>query len=289
MQEQSITTNGKSAYLQIGIVVVVLMIGLILWVTNKKSEEPKIESARQTLVIPAVEIETPEQLGNTEPVNYDFAGQLPLYGQDDWEFAREGEPLPELGASDAEYTQDLLTVSPLLQQVLFKKQQIRKTLFSINDMAQGLRPPAKRLREIAFSQPFSVTEEGGKIYMSVAAYHRYDSLAQAVNSIDKQGAVALYQKYLPLLETVFDEFSYPENYQVLDSIKAAVGKILQAPVIRGQIELIHPTVRYKFADSKLEKLSALDKQMIRMGPKNTQMIQNKLRELIEAVIAAEQR
>ncbi|MCK5355864.1 MAG: DUF3014 domain-containing protein, partial [Methyloprofundus sp.] len=111
--------------------------------------------------------------------------------------------------------------------------------------------------------------------------------ALAINSINKQAAVALYKKYFPLFKIVFAELSYPDNYQLMDSIKAATGKVLQAPVITGKIEVIHPSVRYKFADPKLEKLSALDKQMLRMGPENTRMIQNKLRELIEALIAAE--
>jgi len=126
----------------------------------------------------------------------------------------------------------------------------------------------------------------GKMYISTQAYRRYDALAQAINSIDKQGAVALYYKYLPLFQAVFAEFSYPDNYQLLDSIKAATSKIIQAPVISGEIEVIRPSVRYKFADPKLENLSALDKQMLRMGPDNTQLIQKKLRELIQQLIAS---
>jgi hypothetical protein len=47
-------------------------------------------------------------------------------------------------------------------------------------------------------------------------------------------------------------------------------------------------VHYKFADSKLEKLSALDKQMLRMGPDNTRLIQKKMRELVQVLIASEQ-
>jgi hypothetical protein len=126
------------------------------------------------------------------------------------------------------------------------------------------------------------------MYISPKSYQRYDPLAHAVNRIDSQAAVALYKKYLPLFEVVFKEFSYPKSYQVLDIFKAAVGKILQAPIITGRIEVIQPSVHYKFADSKLEKLSALDKQMLRMGPDNTRLIQKKMRELVQVLIASEQ-
>lgn len=286
MQEQNLNTSGKSTYWPIVLVIIILIAGLIWFFTaGKKDDISSGKSSAQALVIPKVETKT---LDNAQEGNVDFTEQSPLNEQKDWQFEGEGRALPELDASDAEFVQDLLTVSPQLKQWLFKKEQIRKAIFSINDMAQGLRPPVKRLREISFTEPFSVDEEEGRKYISALAYHRYDRLAQAINSIDEQGLVALYKKYLPLFQTVFAEFSYPAYYQVLDSIKAATGKIIQAPVITGKIEVIRPTVRYKFADPKLEKLSALDKQMLRMGPDNTQLIQNKLRGLIEALIAAEQ-
>lgn len=48
------------------------------------------------------------------------------------------------------------------------------------------------------------------MYISERSYHRYDALAQAVNSIDNQAAVALYRKYESLFQTVFNELSYPK-------------------------------------------------------------------------------
>jgi hypothetical protein len=36
---------------------------------------------------------------------------------------------------------------------------------------------------------------------------------------------------------------------------------------------------YKYADPKLERLNAVSKQMIRMGPRNTRIIQKKLDEI----------
>jgi hypothetical protein len=59
---------------------------------------------------------------------------------------------------------------------------------------------------------------------------------------------------------------------------------LAAPVIEGRIALVRPTVNYKFADQKLEALSPVRKQMIRMGPENTRIIQNKVRMLVEELV-----
>ncbi|RLA26091.1 MAG: DUF3014 domain-containing protein [Gammaproteobacteria bacterium] len=285
MQEQNMNTSGKSTFWIIGVVVVALLVALVFFLKAGQEESRSItQNTEQVLVIPEVEIES--TVADTQDKNLDFASQLPLYDDQGLQFESSG-PLPELAKSDAEFTQDILTLSAQLKPGLFKQQVIRKSVFSINDISQGMRPPVKRLRELSFTQPFSVHQVGDKMYMSQASYRRYDQLAQAVNAIDKQMAVALYQKYLPLLQQVFQQLSYPENYQVLDIIKSATAKILEAPVITGKIEVIRPSVRYKFANPKLEKLTAVDKQMLRMGPENTRLIQDKLRELVQALIESE--
>jgi len=284
MQDQNINTSKTSTFVIIGIIVVVLVVGLLLFLTaDKDSVSKSSQNTRQALVIPDIDAETSAAGQNK---NLDFASQLPRYDDENLQFVPAG-PLPELANSDADFTGDVLVMSAQLKSGLFKKQVIRKSLFSINDMAQGMRPPVKRLRELSFSEPFSVDKVEDKLYISSVSYQRYTPLAQAINAIDTQTAVALYQKYLPLFQQVFAEFSYPENYQVLDIIKAATAWIIEAPVITGNIEVIRPTVGYKFADPKLEKLSALDKQMLRMGPENTRLIQNKLRKLVEALIVSE--
>lgn len=281
--EQDISQPGKSNYWVIAIAIIVLASLAYIFRPVSDDASQSTQNAEQVLIIPEVETENTSE---PQDGNLDFASQLPVYDGEGLEF-ESTEPLPELAKSDTQFSLDVLAISTQLKTSLFQSELIRKIIFSINDMAQGMRPPVKRLRELSFSSPFTVSKEGDKIFMSEASYQRYDQLAQAVNSIDEQAAVALYQKYLPLFRQVFAEFSYPENYQVLDIIKSATAKILEAPVINKKIELIHPTVRYKFADPKLEKLSSLDKQMLRMGPENTRIIQDKLRKLVQALIASE--
>ncbi len=195
-------------------------------------------------------------------------------------------PLPLLAASDKAFQRDLLAVSPALKFMFVEPQTIRLVMSILNDISQGLRPPLKLLRKFNLLGEFKVKKVGKKFYMNAQSYHRYDRLAQAIKSIDTQKAVRLYQKYQPLLAQVFGEYSYPKIYTVLDIVQGAAAKILRIPVIESEIELLHPTVRYRFADPKLESLSALEKQMLRMGAENTRIIQAKLRELIQALVAA---
>lgn len=285
--EHEISKSGKSTYWLIAVAIIVLA-GLA-YIFRPGSDDPKqiTQNNQQVLIIPGEERENQDVTqADSQNNNLDFASQLPVYEGEGLELDLS-EPLPELAKSDPQFSQDILALSPQLKPVLFKRQLIRKSIFSINDISQGMRPQIRLLRELSFTKSFTVNQEGDKMYMSEESYQRYDHLAQAVDSIDSQAAAELYQKYLPLFEQVFAEFSYPENYRVLDIIKAATAKILDAPVINERIELIRPSVRYKFANPRLEKLSALDKQMLRMGPDNTQIIQDKLRELIQALIQSE--
>ncbi|HJP51042.1 MAG TPA: DUF3014 domain-containing protein, partial [Pseudomonadales bacterium] len=64
-----------------------------------------------------------------------------------------------------------------------------------------------------------------------------------------------------------------------DAIFKAIGRLLETPVITQPIRLVQPVVMFEFEDQRLESLSAAQKQMIRMGPKNTGVIQAKLSEV----------
>ncbi len=275
-------TTGKNNIWLLFVIVILLFAGVLFFLKTQPDKRDKQTSIEQVLVLPEPVAEEQQAVVDEESII-----EQQILPEDEILDSEEPIVLPELQHSDAEFKQDLLAVSEQLKWVLYKKDLIRYYIFTLNDLAQGSRPPLKLLRELPFTGQFTVIESGNKLYMSPNSYHRYDALAQAVNSIDNQAAILLYKKYLPLFERVFKMLSYPQDYQLSDIIKAAVGKVLQAPVITQRIELIHPTVRYKFANIKLEKLSALDKQMLRMGPENTRLIQAKLRTLISLLLELE--
>ena len=59
---------------------------------------------------------------------------------------------------------------------------------------------------------------------------------------------------------------------------------MAAPIIVEPIAVVRPSVFYKYANDDLENLSPVSKQMLRMGPKNTRTIQNKVRQLVQELI-----
>ena len=56
-----------------------------------------------------------------------------------------------------------------------------------------------------------------------------------------------------------------------------------ASAVSTTTKLVQPSVQYKYADERLEKLSAGQKVLIRMGRDNAQVVKAKLRELEAAL------
>lgn len=191
--------------------------------------------------------------------------------------------LPVLEHSDALFRDAVTTVAPGLADWLNTDQLIRKYMLIANDFSQDLRLE-KHLRFLKLEQPFAAIQQDDKLVIATESYRRYDRLAAAVNALDSQAALDTYKKFRPLLVQVFSEFSYPEEYSLEDVFAKAAAVILAAPVVEGDIAIVKHAVNYKFADPQLESSNPVHKQMLRMGPENTRLIQNKLRQLVEGLL-----
>ncbi|MGR9046214.1 MAG: DUF3014 domain-containing protein [Gammaproteobacteria bacterium] len=191
--------------------------------------------------------------------------------------------LPSLENSDGFVRDRLADISPGLKPWLKTDGLIRKIVVIGNDFSQGQRL-YQHMKAFKLSEPFIAEEDEQGLYITRKSYQRYNALASAIDAISVPEALDLYKKIKPLCQQVFAEFDYPADYQLDDLMKKAASELLAAPVIESRIDLVRTSVNYKFADQELEALSPVHKQMIRMGPQNTRIIQNKLRLLMEALV-----
>lgn len=191
--------------------------------------------------------------------------------------------LPDLDNSDALLREEMTGVSPALAGWLNTDQLVRKYVVITNDFSQGLRIE-KHLRFLRLEQPFAVDQHDGSLFIAAESYKRYDRLAAAIDALDVQAALAVYKKFRPLLLQVFKGFSYPDEYALEDIFTKAAAVILAAPVVDGQLAVLRHSINYKFVDQQFEASSPVHKQMLRMGPENTRIIQNKLRLLVEGLV-----
>ncbi len=223
---------------------------------------------------------------NENPLNIQHPSAQEKTAADEIPDQETAIPLPPLPESDAPCKQDLTGLSNNLNPWLNTDQLITKYLKIINDASQGQRQ-FKHMRFLKPSEPFTTKQDEQGLYIDPQSYRRYDELAAAIDAMDIQGSLKLYKKYRPLYQQVFTAFGYPEQYEIEDIFKKTAAIILEAPVIEERIYLTRPTVRYKFKNNRLEKLDPLQKQMIRMGPINTRIIQHKVRLMVEALVNQE--
>jgi len=197
-------------------------------------------------------------------------------------------PLPELNNSDEEIQQAGRKLNPALKWAdwITTEEAIRKFVVVIDNLAQG--KIAKKYLPIPKPEhKFKHRDDGIKVFLDPAGFERYTPYISLFENIDNQMASALYQRYLPLMEQAFAELGYPDrNFHV--TLIQAFDVLLNTPIMEEEIELVRPSVLYKFAYPTLENASAAHKQLIRMGPDNTRWLQEKIQQLKTALSAIKQ-
>jgi hypothetical protein len=174
-----------------------------------------------------------------------------------------------------------LSSHPKVAAWLATKNLIRNFAVVVANIAEG-HTPAKHLRALSPGAPFQASADTGSAYILPSTYARYDTYADAVGALDARGTARLYATLKPRIQEAYQELGYPAS-DVDDAMKRAIVELLGTPIVEGRVAVNHPSVSYTFADSRLESLSAAQKQFLRMGPRNVRLIQDKLREIAPAL------
>lgn len=268
----------------IGMIVFLLILLLLIaggaWLYWRSTQTMESETGLETYELP---VPSAKKLDETSKP--DLLSDIELGKNSEQNDTEEMAPtsLPSIKESDDFIDAELTELSSELANWLKTDEQIRKIILIINDFSQGQRIH-KHMRWLSLDKPFIAEEDTQGLYLPSKNYQRYNALAEAIDSVNAHDILALYQKVRPLCQEVFAQFGYPDNYRLEDLIKKAGSEILSAPVVETRIALVKPSVLYQFADKDMEALSPVQKQMLRMGPQNTRIIQNKLRLFIEALI-----
>jgi hypothetical protein len=155
---------------------------------------------------------------------------------------------------------------------------IRKFVVFVDNVANG-NIPRQQVAFLTPERPFTARQLSDEEFsMDESSYDRFNLVTDIFVSVDSRRAVEFYDLLKPLFQRAYDELGYP-NRSFDDVVFKAIGRMLETPVVSGEIRLVRPVVTYEFADPRLESLSAAQKQLIRMGPRNTRAVQAKLSEV----------
>lgn len=197
------------------------------------------------------------------------------------------EPLPSLDDSDAvmaEKTSALLPQANGSSLWAINPEFLRKLVLAVDNLSRG---------EISYKYPplqthidsFDKSVQGSKTRqdppqytMDSKSFSRYDNYVGAFAKLDPEALASLYRWSYPLLQQAYSELGNKEPSFNKVTLKA-IDKLLAAPEVKGDIDLLRPSVMYQYLDPKLEKRSSSDKLMLRMGYDNNQKMKQALRQL----------
>lgn len=183
---------------------------------------------------------------------------------------------------DVLFIKDLENISAGLSDWVNHKDIVKKFIRISNDLSQN-QIIYKHRNEFKLTEKIMIKSDAEGLYIDPNSYHRYDALVNAIEHVDVNKCVQLYQKYEHIFNAIYQEFAYPESYKLQDIFLKAAANIIAAPVLDNRLNVVKHSLVYKFSDPKIESLSSLEKQMLRMGPENSRKIQNKFRQLVEAL------
>jgi Protein of unknown function (DUF3014) len=177
-----------------------------------------------------------------------------------------------------------LSSSPELAWWLTTDDLIRQMANGIDRIANGA-SPASELAGLKPKSGFAVTERRKTISIDPASYRRYDSLAALVSSLDARAVADAYQTIRPRLDEAYRQLGRSEA-GIDTAVAAALQRLIDTPQPEEPIRLAHGAgASYVFADASLERLSPIQKQLIRMGPENLRRIRTRLTEIKQAIEA----
>ncbi|MDD9963064.1 MAG: DUF3014 domain-containing protein [Gammaproteobacteria bacterium] len=196
--------------------------------------------------------------------------------------AAEPPALPPLDESDAFVRAQTSSVClPLAW--MAADNLVRRAAVLIENASRGELPP-KRGGLLPPLGAFPVRQEGERFFMDESGYPRFDPYLDQLEAIDPERLAGCIRLLDPLLDQALNELGHSDGPQA--GIVAVFDRILAVPepIEGADVELVQPKVLFRYADSRLESLSGLQKQVLRMGPENTRRLKayvTRLRPLLD--------
>ncbi len=200
------------------------------------------------------------------------------------------ERLPGLNNSDAPLQaalESVLTVQSH-EPLFYPDGLVRRLVVSVDNLP-GRQFPRSNYRLARPTPGLMVVEretagQDERLYLSPENYARYRAFVGVIDGLDSAGLVAIYRRFYPLFQQVYENLGYPASAYFNDRLIDIIDQLLATPNVAGRIELVRPHVLYQYADPELEKLSAGQKVLIRIGPENARTVKAKLREIRQALV-----
>jgi hypothetical protein len=188
-------------------------------------------------------------------------------------------PLPPLDESDPEVLGGLTEIfgQEAVVKHVMPERLVRNLVVSIDNIPREQMALNQRPLQSAPGD-FITSGEEDALVIAPENFERYEPFVALVSNMDAKTLVSFYRGLEPLFQQAYEELGHPDA-SFTARLNEVIEHLLQTPTPRGEVALVQPSVVYKYADERLEKLSAGQKLLIRMGVDNATVIKGKLREI----------
>lgn len=177
---------------------------------------------------------------------------------------------------------EAVSTSPLWRRIASEPDVARRWAVVVENLANDV-VPRKQLEPLAPAGSFAVVRRGGQAFVDPRSFARYDAVADAVGSVNVDALTLAWAAIRPGVELAYRALGYPDG-AVDRAAERALRRIVAAPVHDGDLAVVEGNGNsWLLAQPELERLGDVDKQLLRMGPRNTRILQEKAREILRVL------
>ena len=177
---------------------------------------------------------------------------------------------------------DSINGGKALKQFVAGNYVVERTVAIVDALRRG-EVPYKLLPVGKPASAFSISDDGLRVTMDPAGFARYDAFANWVNSLDVDAIIAAFNDYESLATAALANMGV-NDFDIRGAALAATTQILATPSLPEGAELMRNEANWVYMDPELESLTSLQKQVLRMGPENAELVQQNARELRSALL-----
>jgi hypothetical protein len=279
MENQTQTAKQTSWGIIAVIIVIVIAVSAGLYFSNSPTDKPT------EIIQPVVEA-TPEPEPEIipEPEVIIEPEEVPVPA----EIEPEAEPvaiLPTLDESDAWIQEKLpsFTWRKELLKLVINQDMIRRFVVFTDNFSQGnlayehsplVKPNTK------FSANEIKNGASSNWQWDESATRRFTLYVDLLRSFDSETLVQYYFEMKPLIDQAYTELGYPDD-DFTDVLHDAITRVLDMEIPHESLDLVRPSVMFRYKDADIESLDDSDKLLLRLGKENLLVIKSVLLEINE--------
>lgn len=292
-QTQTQSSN-PSTWVIVGALVTATVVGVLSWQYLIREKAPALVEQTQEVpkVTAAVEPVEPEIETVLEPVI--ALEPEPVETVDHSADLVAVEPLPTLDKSDLWLQEKLPTMTwrKELLKLVIDDDMIRRFVVFTDNFAQGVlayeHSPFVRPQS-AFSAKETKTfdNKNQQIWQwDEQSVRRFSLYVDLLRSMESERLVEWYMELKPLINQAYSELGYPDEDFTL-TLQDAITRVLDMEIPKTEMQVIRPSVMFRYKDPEIEALDDADKLLLRLGKENLLVIKSVLLELNEKLARAE--